>query len=307
MSRMISRLGIVALGFVVLAWSGAARAQQVQRDIPGPIDSLQDLQDTGRMLFKLADTNNDGQISQKEAVDAGDVLVGGLFFRADTNGDGILEPQEIQALREELLREKPLMNILVQRARANRSNTGDQNAAQGLMALIDTNNDRKIEASELRQLVNTTVQSSFAAADTNRDGQLSPAEVNAAMVGLARSVAQAAFQRADTDGNGQLSQDEFIKALTDPATTVFKVVDANSDGQLSPQEAQSAAQLIASRLRALNVPEPPNSPRNLIRSGRTPAEVAPVPSIPVPATSRPAQAPTTAPGTVPGTIPVQPR
>ena len=199
------------------------------------------------------------------------------------------------------------MNILVQRARANRSNTGDQNAAQGLMALIDTNNDRKIEASELRQLVNTTVQSSFAAADTNRDGQLSPAEVNAAMVGLARSVAQAAFQRADTDGNGQLSQDEFLKALTDPATTVFKVVDANGDGQLSPQEAQAAAQLIASRLRALNVPEPPNSPRNLIRSGRTPAEVAPVPSIPVPATSRPAPAPTTVPGTVPGTIPVQPR
>ena len=303
MGRMISRLGIVALGFVVLAWSGTTRAQQVQRDIPGPIDSLQDLQDTGRMLFKLADTNNDGQISQKEAVDAGDVLVGGLFFRADTNGDGILEPQEIQAFREELLREKPLLNMFVQRARANRSNTGAQNAPQGLMALIDTNNDRKIEASELRQLVNTSVQSSFAAADTNRDGQLSPAEVNAAIVGMARSMAQAAFQRADTDGNGQLSQDEFIKALADPATTAFKVVDANGDGQLSLQEAQAAVQLIASRLRALSLPEPANSPRNLIRSGRTPAEVAPVPNIPVPATSSPAPAPTTAPGT----IPVQPR
>jgi len=36
----------------------------------GPIQSIQDLQDTAKMLFKLADTNNDGQISQKEATDA---------------------------------------------------------------------------------------------------------------------------------------------------------------------------------------------------------------------------------------------
>ena len=35
--------------------------------VPGPIDSLQDLESTGRMLFKLADTNNDNFISQKEA------------------------------------------------------------------------------------------------------------------------------------------------------------------------------------------------------------------------------------------------
>ena len=40
------------------------------------------------MLFKLADTNNDNLISQKEAVDAGNLLAGGFFFRADANGDG---------------------------------------------------------------------------------------------------------------------------------------------------------------------------------------------------------------------------
>ena len=40
------------------------------------------------MLFKLADTNNDNRISQKEAVDAGNLLAGGFFFRADANGDG---------------------------------------------------------------------------------------------------------------------------------------------------------------------------------------------------------------------------
>ena len=60
----------------------------------GPIRSIQDLQDTAKMVFKLADTNNDGQISQKEATDVGDLLVGGFFFRADANGDGTLTPDE---------------------------------------------------------------------------------------------------------------------------------------------------------------------------------------------------------------------
>ncbi len=159
-----------------------------------------------------------------------------------------MEPEELQAARNEFLREKPVLNILLQRARAqhaSQSNTANANGRRNLLNLLDSNNDGKIGALELRQLVNTTVQSVFAASDTNRDGQLSPSEVNAAFVGMARAAAQAAFQRADSDSNGQLSQDEFIKALTDPATTVFKVVDANGDGQLSPQEAQAAARLIA--------------------------------------------------------------
>jgi Ca2+-binding EF-hand superfamily protein len=314
MSRMISRLGFVALSFAMLAGSGAVRAQQTQRDLPGPIDSLQDLQDTGKMLFKLADENNDGQISQKEAVDAGNLMIGGLFFRADANGDGALEPQEMQAAREEILREKPMLNIFLQRMRAQNAAQANNtaNAARGAMSLLDSNNNGKIEAAELRQLVATSVQSAFAATDTNRDGQLSPTEVNAAIVGAARSAAQAAFQRADSDGNGQLSQQEFIKALDEPASTVFKVVDANNDGQLSPQEAQAAARMIGSQLRSLNVPEAPNSARNLIRSGRTPAQVAPVPSIPVPNAAtvpgtQPAPVPGTQPAPVPVPVPVQPR
>ena len=68
-----------------------------RKDVPGPIDSLQDLQDTGRMIFKLVDENNDGQISQKEAVDAGNLAVGGLFFRADANGDGVVTQDEAKA------------------------------------------------------------------------------------------------------------------------------------------------------------------------------------------------------------------
>ncbi len=80
--------GLKALGLGLVTLAGTASAQT--KDLPGPIDSLQDLQDTGRMIFKLVDENNDGQISQKEAVDAGNLAVGGLFFRADANGDGVV-------------------------------------------------------------------------------------------------------------------------------------------------------------------------------------------------------------------------
>jgi len=61
-------LKAVGLGLITMAATASA---QITKDVPGPIDSLQDLQDTGRMLFKLVDENNDGQISQKEAVDPG--------------------------------------------------------------------------------------------------------------------------------------------------------------------------------------------------------------------------------------------
>ena len=95
----------------------------------------------------------------------------------------------------------------------------------------------------------------------------------------ARPRAQAAFQAADTDHNGQISQAEFDKAIMGPAHLAFQVVDANNDGQITPQEAQAAERIIMSQLQRLIVPEPANSPANLIHSGRRPEEVAPVPNI----------------------------
>jgi Ca2+-binding EF-hand superfamily protein len=242
--------------------------------MPGPIDSLQDLQDTGRMIFKMADENNDGQISQKEAVDAANLVVGGFFFRADQNGDGVLSQEEAKQALDSFFATKPWLRYVVETAKTaknqERGNTTDnqnkQNAVGNILAILDTNNDKQLQASELRQAVQTTVQGVFATADTNRDGQLSPAEVNAAIAGLGRQIAQAAFQKADTDNNGQISEAEFEKAILEPARVAFKVADLNHDGQISQQEAQTARQVLASRLRALRVPEPQNSPRNTVNA-----------------------------------------
>lgn len=288
MTRTLGLMGIGALAMGLMA--APARSDDAQKDIPGPIDSLQDLQDTGKMAFKLADQNNDGQISQKEATDAGNLLVGGFFFRADANGDGVLSKEELTQARDSLLAQKPILKFVVQKTKATnpaQANAATANVAQGAMSLLDANNDGQIQANELRQLVGTSVQSVFAAADTNRDGQMSPLEVNATVTGLIRSVAQATFRAADTDGNGQLSQAEYDKALVAPANAVFNILDANGDGQISEQEAQSAQRLVANQIQMLKVPEPANSPRNLLRSGRAPEEVAPVPTITAPARPAP--------------------
>jgi len=56
-----TRTWIASLALAVVAMPAIARADgEAKKDLPGPIDSLQDLQDSGKMLFKLADENNDG-------------------------------------------------------------------------------------------------------------------------------------------------------------------------------------------------------------------------------------------------------
>jgi Ca2+-binding EF-hand superfamily protein len=264
--------GALALGLSVSPSFGQVPAHK-PGDLPGPIDNLSDLQDTGRMLFKMADENNDGQISQKEAVDAGNLLVGGFFFRADQNGDGTLSPDEARQAREAFLATKPWVRYAIQTAQVqlkkdnvttNHNGNKNQNLLAGLAGTFDTNNDKNLQASELRQAVQSAVQTGFAAADTNRDGQLSNSEVNAAMSGIARQVAQASFQQADTDNDGQISQAEFEKAMAEPVRVAFAVMDLNHDGKLSPQEAQTARQVVMSKLRQGYVGEASNSPRNQI-------------------------------------------
>jgi len=289
MHQWTRSLKAVGLGLLTLAGTAAAQ----NKDVPGPIDSLQDLQDTGRMAFKVVDENNDGQISQKEAVDAGNFAVGGLFFRADANGDGIVSQDEAKQARDAFLAQKPMVRFLMQRTRTVNAqpNAGSPNPAAAIGGLLDANNDKQLQATEVRQAVQTAVQAAFATADTNRDGFMSPVEVNAAIAGAIKATQQATFQAADADNNGQISKDEFQKSLTDPANAAFQILDANNDGQLSAQELQSAGRIIEGQLRRSMLPEAPNSARNLINSGRRPEEVAPVPNVAVPAPARPATAP----------------
>ncbi len=298
--------GVIALGAATLG--GAAIAQDKAENKIGPIDNLQDLEDTARMLFKLADTNNDGQISQKEATDAGNLLVGGFFFRADTNGDGVLSQDEARQARDNLFAQQPLLRLVLDKAKPTNApaanqplaapNANDparvaqnlaQDPARTVGSMLDTNHDQKIEATELRQAVQTGVQSLFMVADANQDGQLSPYELNAAVGEVAKSAVQNVFQAADADRNGQLSMEEYDKALAEPAHAVFRVIDANSDNQISLAELQRAEQILADQIQRLRVREPGNSISNQLQNGRGSSDTARTQTQPVP--------PTTAPGT----------
>lgn len=274
--------GLKAVGLGLVTLVGTASAQDATVDVPGPIDSLQDLQDSGRMLFKSVDANNDGQISQQEAVDAANVAVGGLFFAADLDGNGTLSKEEAQKARDKVLAAKPLARFLISRVKSTTPAPagGTPNPAAAFMSVVDANNDGQLQATEVRQVVQTAIQGLYATADTNRDGQMSPVEVNAAIAGAVKAAGQASFQAADADNNGQLSRAEFDKAIVDPANAVFAVLDANNDGQLSPQELQSAQRIIGQQIQRTILPEAPNSARNLINSGQKPAQVAPVPNFP---------------------------
>jgi len=276
--------GLKAVGLGLVTLAGTASAQQATPDVPGPIDSLQDLQDSGKMVFKSIDANNDGQISQQEAIDGANIAVGGLFFSADADGNGVLSREEAQRARDKVLAAKPMARFLISRVRSANPNPnpagGTQNPAAMAMTMVDTNRDGQLQASEVRQVVQTVVQGLFAAADTNRDGQMSPSEINAAIIGAARAAAQATFQAADNDNNGQLSREEFSRSITEPANALFGLVDTNNDGQLSQQEAQSAQRMVMSRLQMLQVPEPANSAGNLIESGRGPGQTGqPIPDV----------------------------
>jgi len=290
-----SKTHVIATALATAFLTTSGRADD-PKDVPGPIDSMSDLQDTAKMAFKLADANNDGLISQKEAVDAGNLLVGGVFFRADADGDGKVTKAEGDQAREALLNQRPLLRFVFERGQQEASQTGDKEkidqARAQFMNMVDANKDGSIDATELRQAVQTTVQGLFLTADRSGDGQLDPSELNGAVVEIGRAGLQTAFKTADADNNGAVSREEFDKAIVKPANVVFRVIDANNDGQITNEELQTGTQILVRELRNLKVPEPANSIPNQIqgavnsapttRSAARPATIAP-PATPAPA------------------------
>jgi len=283
--------GALSLGMMVMP--GVTRAQEHRaQDLPSPMDAIRLIQNVGRTMFLAADVNHDGLLSQKEAIDANNTLVGGFFFQADRDGNGAVTQEEARAVQDAYLSQNPWARYIVETIRAQQKNPQNSNQPdliQSFSALLDSNNDKQIQATEVRELVQTTTQSIFAAADTNRDGQMSPSEINAAIAGGARSLAQFAFQQADTDNNGSLSRAEYDKSIVEPANVVFQILDLDHNGQISQQEAQQNERVLISQLRMLQLPEPANSPTNLIESGKLPSEVAPVPSFSAPSPNQPGQ------------------
>jgi Ca2+-binding EF-hand superfamily protein len=249
--------------------------QQLE-SMPRVIDDPKELKDTARLAFMVVDANKDGRISQPEAVSAANLVVGGFFFRADANGDGSVTAQEAQQVRQQILNSNPLLRIVVERAsqqpQAATSNTNNNSllsSIRALSGLLDMNSDKQLQDAEVRQAVQTAVQGVFAAADTNRDSQLTPDEINAVALGIADAAGDAAFAAADTNNDSQLTQEEFRKALEEPMQVVFSVVDLDRNQAISADEAKQARNLLLSQM-IPNVPRARGSapiPRTPIAPG----------------------------------------
>jgi len=250
------------------------------------VKALPEVQIIGKMAFKMFDENGDNKISQQEATDAANLAVGGLFFSADTNGDGAVSEEEMKKARDAFLKARPWVKYAVETAESVQSqqgNTADtpENRAKAMFTMIDTNRDRKLQASELRQGVQIGVQALYVMLDTDRDGQLTMAETEAGVETLGRMVGELVFQHADTDKNGQISQAEFEKAIIEPARVGFAIADLNHDGQISPQELQSIRTVV---MKQLQLPSAPASQTTRSSAYSAPA-TAPAPPPAAPATN----------------------
>lgn len=97
-----------------------------------------------------------------------------------------------------------------------------------------------------RAKIVANAEAEFARVDTNKDGQMSRAEIEASQLAVitARVNARnkALFAEFDADKNGQISAAEFAKASPAPkpdATQVLRI-DTNKDGQISLAEHRAA-------------------------------------------------------------------
>jgi hypothetical protein len=266
---------------------GQLPAARPAGDLPGPIDHMGDLVDTGKLLFRFLDSSRDLLISKREAIDAGNLIVGGFFFRADTNGDGMLSPEEARQARKAFLDQQPLLRAILQAARPGKPQTGTASSegspAMSLGWLLDEDSDRQLQAKEVRAVVVAVVECFYDTADTNHDGQLSPAEADRAMVAMGRGMLKNMFLASDTDQNGSLSLAELDHAIKEPIHVLFRTMDTDHDGQITPQEAQRTSQALSGYFHHLRLIEPPAAPgRATAPAPGASSSVAPRPVVPAP-------------------------
>jgi Ca2+-binding EF-hand superfamily protein len=161
--------------------------------------------DGGHGMFQKFDTNGDGVVTAQEV----EAAANARFAAEDTNKDGKLSAQERQAAHE-------------------------QHAAQKFEER-DANDNGVLERSEVARMP----QDFFDRLDTNKDGSLSPTELQA-MKGMhhGRKGGEEGDKKwsADTDGDGNVSKAEFLAK----AKQMMTKFDANGDGKVTQQEAEAA-------------------------------------------------------------------
>jgi Ca2+-binding EF-hand superfamily protein len=157
-------------------------------------------------MIQRFDQNGDGKLQVSELPDRAKEHLAA----ADTNHDGVLTPDEIEAGFAKGPRHEHAM-------------MGARDLSR-----FDENHDGKVELDELP----APMRKRFEAADTNMDGVLSVEEIKAAFA--ARFAER--FKEMDKNGDGTLTADEVDKRRWEH----MSVADTNKDGKLTLAELQKA-------------------------------------------------------------------
>jgi len=194
---------------------------------------------TPEQFIKRFDKNNDGFLTKDELPPR----LAAAFDRADQNGDGKLDVDEIGQMLEVLRR-----NI---KANANKSagpakNPDIERRVADVFNRLDTNNDGKIS----RQEAQGPFSKNFDQIDRNKDGFLDKEEVRQALERFAQRNPEAAKSKAaevrtvpqrripdfdafDLDADGVLTREEWQKTRFSDS---FDAIDANKDGRIDRKE-----------------------------------------------------------------------
>jgi Ca2+-binding EF-hand superfamily protein len=240
--------------------SGPANQQQSaaksdRKEAPvqlGPFASCQpsaQVSDAVDRLVGFADPNSDGKVTRGEASSAANFLIGGFFFRADENGDGVVTPEEGVQARKDFASQQPAFANLLQATR----DAGGEGPFATLASMLDVRYGEPVRAEQARSAARRAVDDIFQTADGNKNDAITADEARAASWRAAQALGDGMFHNIDTNDDKQLTLPEFQKGLEGPASIAFKMADKNADGHLTQTETGDAIARVTTQL---GLPQP---------------------------------------------------
>ncbi|GAA3898814.1 hypothetical protein GCM10022276_17170 [Sphingomonas limnosediminicola] len=123
-------------------------------------------------------------------------------------------------------------------ARADAAFAADDTNKDGSLNAAEIQAEQSKELEQVRAQLAARIKAAFTQLDTNKDGQLSLQEFSASVPAIKiNETPQQVLQKLDTNKDGKISAAEFRA----PRVAAFDRADANKDGVVTMEEAQRAA------------------------------------------------------------------